>query len=104
MGSLERVLENDVAQKKEISAQKKDSRRQATRRISAAEPLPGQGSSDEDTAAEPDDEKDLEPTPLAVPDAAYEGEGDDDDIVDLGYRLGKMRLARSPSQCTRFQG
>lgn len=91
MGSLEKVLENDVAKKKELSAQKKASQRQSNRRNSNIERLPGQASSDEEDAAEPEDERDLEPTPLAIPDAAYEGDGDDDDIVDLGYRLGRMR-------------
>lgn len=91
MGTLERVLESDVAKKRELFAQKKAAKGQANRNASSAERLPGQGSSDEDNTAEPDDEKDLEPTPLALTDAAYEGDGDDDDIVDLGYRLGKMR-------------
>lgn len=33
----------------------------------------------------------LEPTPLAVHDAAY-GDEVDDDIEDLGFRIGRMRL------------
>lgn len=39
-----------------------------------------------------EDEKDLEPTPLAVADAAYEVDGEDDDLLDLGIQLGKMRI------------
>jgi hypothetical protein len=38
-----------------------------------------------------EDEKDLEPTPLAVSDAAY-GDDADDDLWDLGIQLGRMRL------------
>lgn len=39
----------------------------------------------------PNDEKGLEPTTLAVQDAAYEDEADDD-ITDLGFRLGKLAM------------
>lgn len=38
------------------------------------------------------DEKDLEPTPLAVVDAAYEMDGFDNDFLDLGMKLGRMRV------------
>lgn len=45
-----------------------------------------------DDAADPfDDEKDLEPTPLAVMDAAYYDDADDD-LMDLGVRFGKFRV------------
>lgn len=33
----------------------------------------------------------LEPTPLAIPDAAYEGD-EIDDLDDLGFSFGRMRL------------
>lgn len=56
--------------------------------------LPGELShelSDEDGTAEvPEDEKGLEPTPLAVVDAAYDDDADDD-VLDLGVKMGKMR-------------
>ncbi|KAK2750572.1 hypothetical protein FQN57_002643 [Myotisia sp. PD_48] len=39
----------------------------------------------------PDDERFLRPTPLAVLDAAYDDDADDD-TFDLGFKLGKMRL------------
>ncbi len=40
-----------------------------------------------------EDEKDyLEPTLLAVEDAAYDVDGNDDDLLDLGIQLGKMRI------------
>jgi hypothetical protein len=38
-----------------------------------------------------DDEQYLEPTPLAVQDAAYAGDGDET-TSDLGFRFGRMRL------------
>jgi hypothetical protein len=41
------------------------------------------------------DERDLKPTPLAADDAAYDGDDgheDDEDIWDLGFKLGQMRL------------
>lgn len=82
MGTLERVLEHDVAGRK-IAAKRMG------RRISGE--LPGQNSSDsENEPSVPDDEKDLEPTPLAVVDAAYEDDANDD-MLDLGVRIGKMR-------------
>lgn len=37
------------------------------------------------------DEGYLEPTPLAVQDAAYTDEADDD-VEDLGFRIGRMRM------------
>ena len=39
-----------------------------------------------------EDEKDLEPTPLAVLDQVYEDDADDE-LMDLGVQLGKMRIA-----------
>jgi hypothetical protein len=76
VGSLERLLERDVA--------KSTLPTQAT---------PGQESAlpddvDDDLPAN-QDERDLEVTPLAVEDAAYDVDGDDDDLLDLGIQLGK---------------
>ena len=79
MGSLERVLEQDVA--------KNASRREARKAGLAAHAL----SEDVDFAPEPEDEKELEPTPLAVIDAVYEDDADDD-LMDLGIQMGKLRL------------
>jgi hypothetical protein len=45
-------------------------------------------SEDTDTSA---DDQDLEPTPLAVQDAAYADDADDD-VEDLGFRVGRMRM------------
>jgi hypothetical protein len=71
VGSLERLLERDVAKN------------------STASTL---ASSNHERALPDDEEKDLEPTPLAVVDAAYEVDGEDDDLLDLGIQLGKMRI------------
>src|SRR5882757_2908419 len=54
--------------------------------------LPGQDGGDSaDELTAPEDERDLEPTPLATEDAAYYDDADDD-LVDLGVQLGKMRI------------
>lgn len=83
MGTLERTLENDVArQKKAILAHNR------SQDVIAIE---GESSGEEDDEA-PEDEKDLEPTPLAVHDAAYYDDAVDDDVLDLGVLVGKMRL------------
>ena len=74
MGSLERVLEQDVAMK---GAQKN------TAKAAARE--------EADFGPEPEDEKGLEPSPLAVIDAMYDDDADDD-FMDLGIQLGKLRL------------
>ena len=85
MGSLERVLEQDVAKKKARPHVKKH----PPRRASVG--LPGEDESDSDDEHHvPEDEKNLEPTPLAVVDAGYEDDGDDE-MLDLGVKLGKMR-------------
>lgn len=76
MGSLERVLEQDVA------------RKAGTQSAWKADPEGEQI----DFAPEPEDEKDLEPTPLAVTDAMYDDEADDD-VADLGFAMGRMRLS-----------
>ena len=85
MGSLERVLEQDVAKKKELPVRKRNSPRKPS------VDLPGENDSSTDNEdAGPDDEKDLEPTPLAVMDAAFEDDTNDD-IIDLGIKMGRLR-------------
>lgn len=82
MGTLERSLEEDIAKRN----------RQNRAKTRAAVLLPGQEdeeSSDDPTA--PEDEQDLEPTPLATEDAAYYDDADDD-LMDLGVQFGKMRI------------
>lgn len=72
MGSLERVLEQDVAKRGHLA------------RSSEAEGI--------EFAPEPEDEKDLVFTPLALRDNAYD-ENADDDLTDLGFVMGKLRLS-----------
>ena len=80
VGSLERLLERDVA--------KAASSPPATPTPTQDRTLPDDA---EDDLPANEDEKDLEPTPLATVDAAYD-DGDDDDLLDLGIRLGKTRI------------
>lgn len=61
----------------------KGPRRKRSRRLNQ-----GEESEDSDSSSQDDF---LEPTPLAVHDAAYADEVDDD-IEDLGFRIGRMRL------------
>ncbi|PNS21881.1 hypothetical protein CAC42_479 [Sphaceloma murrayae] len=73
MGTLEQTLERDVARKDKINT-----------KIEIE--------SDEDDVPEFEDEKDLEPTPFASLDQVYEDDADDD-LMDLGVQLGKMRVS-----------
>lgn len=80
MGSLERVLEQDVAKRGASNGARRDG------------PVFLRDVEDEvDFAPEPEDERDLEPTPLAISDAVY-GDDGDDDLADLGFQMGKLRL------------
>ena len=83
MGTLERTLEEDVARKQ------KHIRSTVSKQLVS---IPGQvdGETSDDHSA-PEDELDLEPTPLAIEDAAYYDDADDD-LMDLGVQLGKMRI------------
>lgn len=82
MGTLERTLEEDVARRQSNSGMEKE----------RGSGLPGQDLDDDsDGGPTPDDEKDLEPTPFALSDVAYD-EDVDDDMVDLGIQIGKMRI------------
>lgn len=85
MGSLERTLEDDVARRRIENKRK-------TARKSSAD-LPGEGS-ESDEGPVPEDERGLEATPLATVDAAYDVDGEDnDDVLDLGFRVGKFRMS-----------
>ncbi|KAI4203370.1 MAG: hypothetical protein LQ350_001891 [Teloschistes chrysophthalmus] len=74
MGSLERVLEQDVA--------RKGARQTAWKADPEGEQV--------DFSPEPEDQ--LEPTPLAVSDAVYDDDADND-LADLGFAMGRMRLS-----------
>lgn len=80
MGSLERVLEEDVARKGGRGGTKSDD-----------VTVKDEDADDIDFFLIPEDEKDLEGSPLAVGDAAYDDDADDD-LMDLGVRMGKIRL------------
>ncbi len=85
MGRLERSLEEDVARKTEAYGT-------STSSFSRLGVLPGQ----EQSSDQEDDEdtKDLRPTHLVTEDAAYYEPDDDvnDDMVDLGFRMGRVRI------------
>lgn len=80
MGSLERVLEQDVARKGDGTGIKNGEVR-----------VKEEDGEDLDFLLIPEDERDLEGSPLAVGDAAYDDDADDD-LMDLGVRMGKIRL------------
>lgn len=92
MGSLEKTLEHDVARRPSKGATK-------PRNIV---PLPGLGDDDSaDECTAPEDEQDLEPTPLATEDAAYY-EDADGDLMDLGIAFGKVRLTERIGGLVRY--
>ncbi|KAI9770924.1 MAG: hypothetical protein M1840_002628 [Geoglossum simile] len=74
-GTLERMLEHDIAR--------------AGQQRRRDDPLPGNAGEDVPAA---EGEQDLEPTPMAVLDAAYEDDADDD-LYDLGIQMGRMRCS-----------
>jgi len=87
MGSLERTLEEDVA--KGRSASSSSVRKEGGLWFGSLE----SGDSSEEAVQDAEDERDLEPTPMAVADAAYYEDVDEDDVlIDLGVKIGKMRL------------
>jgi hypothetical protein len=111
MGVLERGLEAEVTKAKKQQRLYQNGGNAATRNVIGVGGGGGQGhdvphfrkgsidlpgeftheDSEEDGAAEfPEDERGLEPTPLAVADAAYDDDADDD-MLDLGVKMGKMR-------------
>jgi hypothetical protein len=81
MGSLERTLEEDVARRARRHGAGGAGLRRRSSSLSSDEEAPG-----------PEDERNLEPTPLAWADAAYYEDADDDDFMDLGVQVGKMRI------------
>ncbi|KAF2470413.1 uncharacterized protein BDR25DRAFT_262297 [Lindgomyces ingoldianus] len=83
MGMLERRLEEDVARRGTTKSASPSAGR-------STPPLPSLADTHSDPE-EPEDEKDLEPTDLALEDCAYY-ENVDDDLVDLGIQMGKLRI------------
>lgn len=89
MGALEKNLEREVAnqtRKPHIGGAN------VTKSSPGKEePLTHVGGDDDELEAE-EDEESLEPTPLAALDNVY-GEGGDDELMDLGVQMGKMRIS-----------
>ncbi|TPX26062.1 hypothetical protein DIZ76_011521 [Coccidioides immitis] len=95
IGSLERGLERDAAARQGVAIRREASGDAIQERDHDG---PGQADGivdvigkDDSRLPVPDDEKDLEPTPLAVQDAAYDDDADDESL-DLGFKLGRMRM------------
>ncbi|QSZ29926.1 hypothetical protein DSL72_004444 [Monilinia vaccinii-corymbosi] len=78
VGSLERLLEPDFAKYSNLPA--------------SSIQLMALPDDTEDSLPPNEDGRDLEPSPLASVDAAYEAEGDDDELLDLGIQMAKMRI------------
>ncbi|KAL1301658.1 hypothetical protein AAFC00_005878 [Neodothiora populina] len=99
--ALDTVAQQELAELKDKLSNLEESlgrdviRRAARARAPHGAESSGQVSDDgddgEDTPHGPDDEKDLEPTPLAVFDQLYE-EDADDELMDLGVAMGKLRI------------
>ena len=79
MGDLEETLERDVA------------RRTAKSERPSTGQTRGNDDDDDDSYGE-EDEKDLEPSPLALFDQVYDDDADDG-LMDLGIALGKLRMS-----------
>ena len=81
MGSLEQSLEQNVA-------------RHGTTDPALPQAVKVEDGSDleDDDVDEPEDERNLEPTRLAVLDQVYDDDADDD-LMDLGVQLGKLRVS-----------
>lgn len=85
VGSLERLLERDVAKSKGSTPAQIES-------LSEDRAVPNDR---HDYLPAAEDEQGLVPTPLAVVDAAYDEDGygeQYDDSLDLGIQLGRMRI------------
>ncbi|KNG47681.1 fungal specific transcription factor domain containing protein [Stemphylium lycopersici] len=87
MGLLERSLEEGVARKTESNARSPID-------FSRLSVLPGQDQDQPSDQEDDEETKNLRPTYLVTEDAAYyEPEEDtNDDMVDLGFRMGKVRI------------
>lgn len=83
LAGLEKSFEDRVA-----GASKPDKQRLGKIR---APSLPGLNESESSEEETMEDERDLEPTPLATVDAAYY-EDADDDLMDLGVQFGRFRM------------
>lgn len=87
MGELERALEENVARRGSSS----NGTVAVTRGILTSQSLPGQEGHDSDQEEE-EDVKGLEVSDMATEDAAYFDDEGNDEMVDLGISLGKLRI------------
>ncbi|MCJ1309741.1 hypothetical protein MMC25_003402 [Agyrium rufum] len=92
MGSLERVLERDVALTVAAAAATGRGAAAAAASNESALKLQAPPPLEFEFAPEPEDEKDLRPTPMAMGDAFYENEGGEEEMEDLGLKFGKLRV------------
>lgn len=88
MGALEKGLEREV---KEKSAKTHLGGANVLRQDVASGTKTEEGDEGDDDLVEGEDDEALEPTPLAALDAGYEDNGDDE-MMDLGVQMGKMRI------------
>jgi Fungal Zn(2)-Cys(6) binuclear cluster domain len=118
MGRLERGLADEVANAKqearlpsnpgEPSHEKVNQETDAQHIAKVGIDLPGdlspEQSDGDDNSHVLEDEKCLEPTPLAVLEAAYEDKEEhaDDDMLDLGVKMGKMRYVSKSLMNTKY--
>jgi hypothetical protein len=89
---LERTLEDDIARR---SMPSKTSGAASATGLMATPVLPGQEeahSEEEEEEEEEDDVKGLDMGGLATEDAAYYEDEGNDDIVDLGIQMGRLRI------------
>ena len=93
MGSLERGLEKEIVKKHLAAGKSSEERLVVGEDGETGTSGPERGGKEEGEEDEEDEEdhEGLEPSPLVTTDAAYE-ENPDDDLVDLGVQLGKMRI------------
>nr|POF02253.1 bikaverin cluster transcription factor bik5 [Quercus suber] len=91
MGALEKNLEREVVSK---HAKMHPGGANVTRTPNAGEPSYTHVSPDDEdeSGLAAEDEETLEPTPLAALDNVYE-DGGDDELMDLGVQMGKMRIS-----------
>lgn len=93
VGSLERLLERDVARSAVVDGESDSPATADSVKTEKPEAEKSQLGDEEELLSEAEDEIGLEPTPLASVDAAYEEGGEaDDDLLDLGIQIGKMRI------------
>lgn len=84
MGILERTLEDDVARRSSRASA-------STSGLFTSPPIPGQDGNYSDEEDE-EDFKGLEPNRMGTEDCAYYEDEGNDDIVDLGIQMGKVRI------------